>query len=189
MEFFAETLAVAVALAMDALATAIACGVSGHGVGLRRVARLAWHFGFFQAGMCALGYVLGQAVADLMASIGHWVAFGLLAAVGGHMVVAGVGDGGGKDPGSDPTRGLSLVSLSVATSLDALAVGVSFSLLGRPILAPALIIGLVALLFTAAGMLAGGFLSRFRRVNRYAPVAAGLVLVALGFKLLWAEIG
>ncbi len=181
---FGAILAVAVALAMDAFAVAVASGISLKTVTGRQTFRLAWHFGLFQALMPVLGWLAGEAVTDFMRRFDHWAAFALLTFIGARMVVGAVT---GKDDGRhrvDPTRGGTMVMLSVATSLDALAVGLSLSLLHVSIWWPALVIGLVAGAFTTAGLHLGRVLSRASRLGVVAECLGGLVLVAIGIDIL-----
>lgn len=177
-------LAIAVALAVDAFAVALAAGVSLCQVNFRQVFRLAWHFGFFQAGMNILGWAGGLTVRPLIEQFDHWVAFGLLALVGGHMIYEALFDHGEEKSDRDPTRGRLLVILSVATSIDSLAVGLSFALLQVPVWFPALIIGIVAALLTAVGLRLGCVLGAASKLGQRAEVAGGLVLLAIGVKIL-----
>ncbi|MCI4397813.1 MAG: manganese efflux pump, partial [Acidobacteria bacterium] len=165
-------LGLAVALSMDALAVAVAVGVKIGGVSRRQTFRLAFHFGLFQSLMPLLGWSAGMTVASVIQSFDHFAAFALLALVGGHMVWAGVrsreeSEAALKD---DPTRGLSLLALSVATSLDALAVGFSLSLINVSVWWPALLIGLVCAAITAAGLQAGRLLARLSWMRRAADL-------------------
>ncbi len=123
------TIAIAAALAMDAMAVAIAGGISLKRVGFRQYFRLSWHFGLFQALMPVIGWSAGLTIRDMIERFDHWLAFCLLIFVGSNMLL---GAYRGKDRGStrkDPTTGGSLVILSVATSIDALTVGLSISIL------------------------------------------------------------
>ena len=125
-------LGIAVALAMDAFAVAIATGVNLKQVSLRQTFRLSWHFGLFQAMMPVIGWGLGTSVQSYMAAYDHWVAFVLLALVGSNMLREAVladEDEENSKPRKDATKGMTLVMLSVATSIDALAIGLSMSML------------------------------------------------------------
>jgi manganese efflux pump family protein len=181
---FVEILAVSIALAMDAFAVAIAAGVALKVVTSRQTFRLAWHFGLFQAVMPIIGWFGGFLVRDYFLRFGHWIAFGLLLYIGGHMLWEGLRHDEG-DACQDPTCGTRLIMLSVATSIDALAVGFSLAMLGVSIWFPAAIIGIVALLFTAAGMHLGKLLGCQTRLGQYAEVLGGLVLMGIGGKILW----
>ncbi len=178
-----ELVALAVSLAMDAFAVAVATGVGLRSVSRRQTFRLAYHFGLFQALMPVLGWGAGHTFAGAIQAFDHWAAFGLLAIVGGHMVLEAIGQGDGR-PRRDPTRGLTLVVLSLATSMDALAVGLSLALLNVSIWWPALIIGLVCAAFTAAGLHLGRLASAATRLGRWAELLGGLVLLGIGLKLL-----
>lgn len=181
---FLEILAVAVALAMDAFAVAIASGAALRIVTNRQTFRLAWHFGLFQAAMPIIGWFGGVLVRDYFLRFGHWIAFILLLYIGGHMLWEGLSKNE-DDACQDPTAGSRLIMLSVATSIDALAVGFTMAMLGMSIWFPAAVIGVVALLFTAAGMHLGKFLGCRTRLGQYAEVLGGLVLMGIGGKILW----
>ena len=146
-----ELLALAVALAMDAFAVAVATGATLREVSGRQTFRLAYHFGLFQALMPVLGWAAGRTFSKSIEAFDHWAAFGLLAFIGGKMIWESFRPEGTRE-GRDPTRGATLVLLSLATSMDALAVGLSLSLLGVSILWPACVIGAVCAAFTAGGL-------------------------------------
>jgi manganese efflux pump family protein len=178
--------ATAIALAMDAFAVAIVTGLSLTPMTKRHVFRLSFHFGLFQAIMPALGWVAGTAVLRYIKAFDHWVAFGLLAFVGGRMILSALRDAPETHVVSDPTSGWDLILLSVATSIDALAVGLSLAVIGSRILLPALTIGIVAATLTAAGMLLG------RRIgaawSARVEILGGFVLVAIGAKILFQHL-
>ncbi len=180
-----DVIAVAIALAMDALAVSIASGVMIGRVSGRQTFRLSWHFGLFQAMMPVIGWGAGLTVQALISSFDHWVAFGLLVIIGGRMVVGAIRDDEEQiKGGADPTRGWSLVMLSVATSIDALAVGLSLAMLRVSIWMPALVIGLVAGVFTAGGLHLGGYVGRRLPIGRYAALVGGGVLLVIGMRIL-----
>lgn len=182
---FITLMGTAIALAMDAFAVAVASGVSLKIVSIRQTFRLAWHFGLFQALMPILGWSGGLTVRSLIEHYDHWVAFVLLALVGGHMIWEALEKEKELQPKNDPTKGLRLVMLSVATSIDALAVGLSLSLLKISIWIPALVIGVVATIATAAGLHLGRKAGSSSHLSSYAEVAGGLVLIAIGLKVLY----
>ncbi|MGW8192649.1 MAG: manganese efflux pump MntP [Desulforhopalus sp.] len=178
---------IAVALAMDAFAVAIATGVSLRRVSFRQTFRLSWHFGLFQALMPLIGWTLGASVHSYIESYAHWVAFILLALVGSNMLKEAIlADEDGEDtlPRKDATRGMTLVVLSIATSIDALAVGLSMSMLRVPIAYPAVIIGVVAGLFTIAGLHLGKRVARLTWLSGWAEGLGGLVLWLIGLNIL-----
>ncbi len=170
---------------MDAFAVAVASGISLKKVNVRQTFRLSWHFGFFQAVMPVIGWSAGVTVRVYIEEYDHWVAFGLLAIVGGHMIKEAFHETKALTKKIDPTKGISLVMLSVATSIDALAVGLSLSMLNISIWLPALVIGLVALIFTCMGLHLGKRVGTTSHLSRYAEIIGGLVLFSIGIKILY----
>lgn len=179
-----EILLLALALAMDAFAVACATGVGLRRVSGRQTFRLAFHFGLFQALMPVLGWVLGATVREHIERWDHWIAFGLLAFIGLRMIREALGHVEGA-PRVDPTRGWSLVVLSVATSIDALAVGLSLAMLGVAIGLPAVVIGVVCLVLTAVGLHLGRLAANAARISLAAEILGGLTLLAIGLRILW----
>jgi putative Mn2+ efflux pump MntP len=174
--------ALAVALAMDAFAVAIVTGLTVKPLTRRHVFRLAFHFGLFQFFMPIIGWAAGTAVQKHIADFDHWVAFGLLSFIGGKMIWGSLsGDGQESDSRNDPTWGWQLVVLSIATSIDALAVGLSLGLIGSAIIKPAVIIGIVAAGFTAIGMVLGRKIGSVW--SKRVEIAGGLILMAIGVKI------
>ncbi len=174
----------ALALAVDAFAVAVGTTITLAGASPRQVFRLSFHFGLFQAVMPVIGWFGGRSLGDLIDGWDHWLAFALLAIVGGRAIYHALTTAGVQQRLRDPTRGRSLVMLSVATSLDALAVGVSLGLGSVSIWYPALIIGCVTGILTLAGMLLGGRLGA--HFGQRIGVAGGLVLIGIGVKMLVA---
>jgi putative Mn2+ efflux pump MntP len=167
-----EVLAIAVALGLDAMSVSAAIGVRWHGP--RQKFRLAWHMGLFQFLMPILGWQVGRGVDRWVAAFDHWVAFGLLAFVGGKMIWEGLTAEEDVSP-ADPSRGWRLVALSVATSIDALAVGLSLSLLDVPVVGPALLIGAVTFSLSLLGGLIGSRLGHF--CESKIEALGGLILI------------
>ena len=180
-----EVIAVAIALAMDAFAVAVAAGVILRQVSTRQTFRLAWHFGLFQAIMPIIGWGIGLTVQDLISSFDHWVVFALLFLIGGRMILGAIRGEEEEVESSDPTKSWSLVMLSVATSVDALAVGLSLAILRISVWFPAFVIGIIALVITAVGIHIGGFVGRRLGVARYATLIGGVVLLSIGGKILY----
>ncbi len=176
-----------IALAIDACTVAIAVGATLKKVNFRQVFRLSWHFGLFQALMPVLGWSAGLSLRSLIAAYDHWVAFALLAFIGGNMVKNGFSTKSDKKVIKDPTRGVSLVLLSIATSIDALAVGFSLSILHVPIVMPALVIGIGAFLFTIAGLFLGSRVGRAMNLGRRAEIVGGVVLFGIGINILYSH--
>jgi len=171
----------ALALAMDAFAVALGTGAVLSRLTGRHLFRLGFHFGLFQALMPVIGWLAGLTIMQWVEAWDHWIAFSLLAIIGGRMIYEAFSDEEKTDD-RDPTKGLSLVLLSIATSIDALAVGFSLSVIGVSIWMPALVIGLVAGVLTIAGMLLGGRIGD--RWGSRVEIFGGLVLIAIGVKIL-----
>jgi len=172
---------VALALAMDAFAVALAAGAVLNPLTGRHLFRLGFHFGLFQALMPIAGWLVGMTVQKWISAYGHWIAFVLLTVVGGRMILEAFDEKEDKAV-SDPTRGLTMVMLSVATSIDALAVGLSLALLGVSVWTPAAVIGVVAGVLTVTGMLLGRRLGD--NWGKRVEVCGGLVLCIIGVKIL-----
>ncbi|WP_224981857.1 manganese efflux pump MntP [Geomonas agri] len=172
---------IALALAMDAFAVALATGAVLNPVTGRHLFRLGFHFGLFQALMPIAGWLLGLTVQKWITAYDHWIAFGLLAYVGGRMIVEAFEEDDDSSP-SDPTKGLTMVMLSVATSIDAFAVGLSLAMLGVSVWVPSVIIGIVAAVLTVAGMLLGRRLGD--NWGKRVEVCGGVVLCLIGLKIL-----
>ena len=179
-----NTLALAVALAMDAFAVSIASGVFLRTVSARQTFRLAWHFGLFQAMMPIIGWGAGFTIKSRIEAYDHWVAFALLAFVAQGMLRSAFKGGPAEADPKDPTKGMTMVMLSVATSIDALAVGLSLSMINVSIWTPALIIGLVAGAFTTVGMHLGKAIGSMAQLSRWAEMTGGIVLLAIGINIL-----
>lgn len=179
-------LGIAVGLSMDAFAVSISYGCSAARVPFRHTSMIALFFGGFQAFMPVIGWYSGTLFADLIKNYDHWIAFILLGYVGIKMLVEGIK--GMKENGEACTVECfemdyrKLFILSVATSIDALAVGLSLSLLGVEILYPSAIIGLTTFAFSFAGVRMGCRLQEF--FGKRVEIAGGLILLAIGIKIL-----
>jgi manganese efflux pump family protein len=181
-----EVLAVAIALAMDASAVSLGAGATRFARGGRATFRLSFHFGLFQCLMPIGGWLLGASVAPYIASFDHWIAFGLLVFVGVRMLwAAAAGDEAGYR--RDPSRGMTLVMLSVATSIDALAVGLTLAMLGTAIWYPAVIIGIVTGGLSFAAIRVGNRLGQ--AFGRRMEMAGGVILIAIGVRILVQHLG
>lgn len=177
-------IAIAVALSMDAFAVSIATGAMLKQVSARQTFRLSWHFGLFQAMMPVIGWSAGLSVRTLIESYDHWVAFGLLAFVGIHMIREALNPKSPDETKKDPTKGITLVMLSVATSIDALAIGVGLSMLNLNIWISAVIIGIIAGLVTIVGIYLGEKLGSVSLLSRCSAVVGGIILLAIGVNIL-----
>ena len=192
MTIFAILL-LAVALSMDAMAVAIGTCTKRNPPSAKSMLIMAISFGVFQGVMPLLGYALGQAGASLVESFDHWLAFGLLAFVGGKMLWEGFhANTEGDDNAENLTGGgriqwHTLLVLSIATSIDAAAVGISLSLIRAPIIYPSVVIGLTTFALSWLGGRFGKFLGA--RLGKLAEVLGGLVLLGIGAKIVYDHLG
>lgn len=178
----AEIILIAVSLAMDAFAVSVAAGTAGR-LSRRAIFRLSFHFGLFQFLMPVIGWYMGSRIAPLVSAVDHWLAFGLLIFVGLRMIR------GSLEPPSekmikDPSRGMTLVMLSIATSIDALAVGFSLAMIDVGIWYPSIMIGVITSAMSIAGIRLGRVFGR--RFGLRMEAAGGIVLVAIGVRILIA---
>jgi len=171
----------AIGLGIDAFSVAIGIGAANTKRSWAPLLRLASAFGIFQFVMPIAGWLAGQTVVGIISDYDHWIAFALLAYVGGKMICEGFEKESDEEK-ADQTSGLPLLLLSIATSIDALAVGFSFSILKVPIFFPATIIGIVCFLMTAIGMMFGKVLAKI--FGKKVEIFGGIVLIGIGIKIL-----
>ena len=187
MSFFTVFL-LAVALSMDAFAVALASGCAIREIRLRQYVRVSAAFGFFQFFMPVLGWFLGQSVHHFIEAWDHWLAFVLLAWIGGNMLRSGIGGLRKAEPvacpRSDPTAGWNLLLLAVATSIDALAVGLTFAMTDTNAFLPSCLIGVVCACISACGLFLGKKLSSLPMLNGWAEVLGGVGLLGIGLNIL-----
>ena len=185
---FVFIVGIALALAMDCFAVTLGVAAGARGLTARQAVRMAVYFGGFQFLMPVAGWFAGDRLLALISRFDHWVAFGLLALVGGRMIhesfEASEEDKAGRP---DQTRGRRLVVLAVATSIDSLAVGLSLGVVGTSVLYPAAVIGATSFVVTVAGARLGPVVGRL--AGRRAELAGGLVLIAIGIKILVEHAG
>lgn len=177
------TLIISVGLAMDAFAVSLGVGTSPSDhqeASWRRVARIALHFGIFQALMTLLGWLAGSTIASVISSFDHWVAFGLLLWVGGRMIKEGLNPEG-ITRCEDITHGRTLLVLCVATSIDALAVGLSMAMLQVDILSASALIGIVTLFLSLVGGFTGHLLGD--KFGKRMEIIGGILLVGIGLRI------
>ncbi len=176
-----EVLLIAFGLAMDCLSVAITSGLTMRGSMLSSALRIGLSFGFFQAFMPVIGWLGGTSVISFVSGVDHWVAFGLLCLIGFKMILGSLRKvpSEGKD---NPLSIFSLLMLSVATSIDALAVGVSFAFLETPIVAPVVMIGSVTFLISSIGVYLGKRFGHF--FGNKVEAVGGFILIAIGAKIL-----
>jgi putative Mn2+ efflux pump MntP len=166
---------------MDAFAVSLGVGTCGQANDRRSVFRLSFHFGLFQALMPVIGWLAGTTVDQYISRFDHWVAFGLLSYVGGKMIWQGV-KGDGAAYMEDPSRGKMLIILAVATSIDALAVGLSLAMIQVPVFIPALVIGVVTYALSLIGLKMGCRLGE--KFGQRVQILGGLILIGIGLRIL-----
>jgi manganese efflux pump family protein len=173
-------LGTSIALGADAFAVSAAIAAGLDRLTFRHTFRLTWHFGLFQSMMTLIGWLGGETLSQALFGLNNWIGCGILCALGVNMIRQSY-KSDDRTADFDPTRGWSLVGLSVATSIDALAVGLTFGLVGMAIWTPALVIGITAFLMTLVGTGLG------RRVGihlgEWAERAGGIVLIFIGIRI------
>ncbi len=169
---------------MDAFAVSVTSGITIKRLKIEHAVRIALFFGAFQAVMPVIGWLAGLGLSGFVANVDHWVAFGLLTFIGCKMIYEAFA----LEPDerrSDPLNVQVLLVLSIATSIDALAVGVSFALLAVSIITPVLVIGAITFGLSLLGALLGGRLGGL--FAKRAEIGGGLVLIAIGVRILIAH--
>jgi putative Mn2+ efflux pump MntP len=184
---WSTNLLIAIGLGMDAFAVSLAVGACRTSLKFRPLFRLSFHFGLFQFLMPIIGWWLGQTVDQYIRDYDHWIAFILLAGIGAKMIKESREAATDRANQVDHTRGWTLVLLSIATSIDALAVGLSMAFLGVAIWIPSVIIGIVAAAMTAFGMICGGRLGCL--FGKRMELIGGLILIGIGLKILFEHLG
>lgn len=181
IEQFITFLLIGVGLSFDSFAVSVSCGLMKKEIKFRQAVPVAFSLAFFQALFPVIGWFLGTKISTLISSFDHWVAFGLLAFIGVKMIIEGI-----KPEGIlknfDPFKLKILIGLSIATSIDALVVGLSFGFLEIPIIFPVAIIGSVTFVASMLGMLFGKFVPAKR--SHQSLIIGGIILTAIGIKIL-----
>lgn len=171
---------IAVSMAMDATAVSLGAGSYLRTVEPRPMFRISFHFGLFQFAMPVIGWYLGSSIEPIIAPYDHWIAFGLLAFVGGRMLRAGL-DRGDEAFKADPSRGITLILLSVATSIDALAIGLTLAILNVGIWFPALVIGVVTGMLSLIGLRVGNSIGA--KFGKRMEIIGGVILILIGLRI------
>lgn len=172
---------IAAGLAMDAFAVSITSGVTIKHLKMRKAFTIAIFFGLFQAIMPVIGWLSGMALRDFISDIDHWIAFALLCIIGLKIIYESFRFESDKKT-IDPLNTYVLFILSVATSIDALAIGISLSFLGISIALPAIVIGLVTFLFSFIGVYMGNKVGHF--FEKKIEMFGGIILIGIGIKIL-----
>ena len=183
---FLSIILIALGLSADCFAVALSGAIASTNHSFTRLLRVSISFGIFQAFMPVLGWLAGRNIVDLIADYDHWVAFALLAIVSGRMFHEALQSEHKEDRQIDITRGLMLVTLSVATSIDALAVGLSFAFLKVNIVMASITIGIVAFSVTTVGFIVGKKASNV--MGKRAEIIGGVILLAIAFRILFSHI-
>ena len=181
---FSELLLIAVGLSMDAFAVSVCKGLSVRKLSVKHALLAGLYFGGFQFLMPVLGWLLGYRFEALITSVDHWIAFVLLALIGGNMVRESFTDAEKLD---DDFSFRAMLPLAVATSIDALAVGVTFAFLEVRILPAAGLIGVTTFLLSALGICIGHVFGM--RWKAWAERIGGIILVLIGLKILLEHLG
>lgn len=177
---FLTILSLAVALSMDAFSVSICKGLATKKFSIKTAFSCGIWFGFFQALMPVIGYFLGVQFESLITSIDHWIAFGLLFLIGANMIREAFSDEDEKKSSKNDAETMFL--LAIATSIDALAVGVTFAFLQVDIWKAVLIIGVTTFIFSFAGVAIGNFFGS--KYSKPASVVGGVILILIGVKIL-----
>ena len=186
---FVELFLIGVGLSMDAFAVSVCKGLGMSRLNIRQATIISLFFGGFQALMPLIGWALGSQLADLITPIDHWIAFALLAFVGGKMLWDAFheDDEQGEEAQDAKLDLKELIMLAIATSIDALAVGITFAFLGVNILTSVGLIGVTTFALSIVGVAVG---HRFgARYEKPATVAGGIVLILIGLKILLEHLG
>ena len=171
---------IAIGLSMDSLAVSITNGLTIKDLKLSKSLLIAFSLAFFQAIMPLIGWVAGNGIEDYIQEIDHWVAFVLLAFIGSKMLYEGFQRN--KEVVDNQLSILTLLGQSIATSIDAFAVGISFAVLDYSIVLPVIIIGLVTFVFSMLGLHLGKLLGD--KLGKYVEITGGIVLIGIGIKIL-----
>ncbi|MDH7594264.1 MAG: manganese efflux pump MntP family protein [Methanomicrobiales archaeon] len=177
---------IAIGLAMDCFAISIAIGARMEGASGWNILPVPVLFGSFQFAMCIGGWFAGNNLAHFVSAFDHWIAFSLLLLIGVKMLYESRGEDGCRREGFEPPAAGTLLILAVATSIDALGVGLSLALLDGQIGFSALIIGLVSFVFSFVGMKLGGRLCGI--IGRKVEVFGGLILIGIGTRILFEHL-
>ena len=176
-----DIILISIGLAMDASAVSLVAASSGYAEDSRSKLRLAFHFGLFQFLMPIIGWLLGISFVSYFSHIDHWIAFALLAIVGGRMIISGINPSE-ENYAKDPTRGFTLVLLSIATSIDALAIGLSLAMLDVNIWYPSVIIGIITATLSLISIRIGKKLKS--SFGKKMEIIGGIILVLIGINIL-----
>lgn len=181
-----EIILIAISLAMDAFAVSICKGLSMKKMDWKKAIIIALYFGLFQGGMPLIGYILGVGFEESIKFIDHWIAFGLLAFIGGNMIKEALSKNE-DDEVDDKVDFKTMIVLAIATSIDALAVGVTFAFLNVNIILAVSLIAIITFIISCFGVKLGNVFGD--KYEKKAELAGGIVLVLIGLKILLEHLG
>lgn len=181
-----EIILIAVSLAMDAFAVSICKGLSMKKMDWKKAIIIGLYFGVFQAVMPIIGYLLGVGFEESIKFIDHWIAFGLLAFIGGNMVKEALSKEDDEEV-DDKVDFKTMIVLAIATSIDALAVGVTFAFLNVNIVLSVSLIGIITFVISCIGVKIGNVFGD--KYEKKAELAGGIVLILIGLKILLEHLG
>ena len=189
MALFIELFLIGVGLSMDAFAVSICKGLGMNKINKKQAFTIGLYFGGFQALMPLIGWFLGIRFQQYITSIDHWIAFILLVCIGGKMVVEAVRDKHDEviEKKDQPLNHKEMFLLAVATSIDALAVGITFAFLATPIIEAIVIIGCTTFVLSIVGVIVGNFFGT--RYKKKAEIIGGIILILIGLKILLEHLG
>jgi manganese efflux pump family protein len=180
-----EIVLIAVGLAMDAFAVSICAGTNELTKGKRPTFRLSFHFGLFQFLMPIIGWFLGSSIQTYIENYDHWIVLILLSYVGFKMIKSGFENNSGVKKG-DLSKGMNLVIVSIATSIDALAIGISLAMLQTGIWYPSIIIGIITAGLSVLGVRLGNKLGA--KFGKRMEILGGIILILIGIRILISHI-
>ena len=182
---FIELLLIAIGLSMDAFSVSICKGLTTKKFSWRMALVCGLWFGFFQALMPIIGYFLGAQFQEMIEAYDHWIAFGLLFLIGANMIREAIW---GKEEKQDGTLGFkTMLLLAIATSIDALAVGVSFACIRVKLWSSVIVIGLTTFAFSVLGVKIGNVFGS--KYEKSAGIIGGIILIIIGLKILLEHLG
>lgn len=182
---FLEMVFIAIGLAMDAFAVAVCKGLSFKKINIKNSVIIGFYFGFFQSLMPIIGYFLGISFEEVVTKVDHWVAFFLLAVIGYNMLKE-IGEKG-SDSFDDRLDFKSMFPLAVATSIDALAIGITFAFLKVNIVSSSLLIGIITFVLSVIGVFIGNKFGN--KYEKKAQFVGGVILIFMGVKILFEHLG
>lgn len=190
MALFVELFLLGVGLSMDAFAVSVCKGLGMRKLDKKQALIIGLYFGGFQALMPLIGWLLGSQFQKYITSIDHWITFILLSFIGGKMMIEAIREWNEEetvDVMDAPLDHKNMLVLAVATSIDALAVGITFAFLDTPIIEAITIIGITTMIISIIGVVVGNFFGS--RYKSKAEFIGGLILVLLGLKILLEHLG